>query len=88
MCFSPEGDLIGGLVVTAIGVDACLHLKGRPEYRLIAPFPILNSTWVEYGGRLGYRFSRNLVVDAFAIGTLGGEVGRTLHVGLGARYAF
>jgi hypothetical protein len=54
----------------------------------IAPFPILNSTWVEYGGRLGYRFSRNLVVDAFAIGTLGGEVGKTLHVGVGARYAF
>lgn len=41
MCFSPEGDLIGGLVVTAIGIDACLHLRGRPEYRLIAPFPIL-----------------------------------------------
>jgi len=41
MCFSPEGDLIGGLVVTAIGVDACYHLRGRPEYRLIAPFPIL-----------------------------------------------
>lgn len=41
MCFSPEGDLIGGLVVTAIGVDARLHLRGRPEYRLIAPFPIL-----------------------------------------------
>jgi hypothetical protein len=41
MCFSPEGDLIGGLVVTAIGVDACLHLRGRTEYRLIAPFPIL-----------------------------------------------
>jgi hypothetical protein len=41
MCFSPEGDLIGGLVVTAVGVDACLHLRGRPEYRLIAPFPIL-----------------------------------------------
>lgn len=41
MCFSPEGDLIGGLVVTAIGVDACLHLRARPEYRLIAPFPIL-----------------------------------------------
>lgn len=41
MCFSPEGDLIGGVVVTAIGVDACLHLRGRLEYRLIAPFPIL-----------------------------------------------
>ena len=54
----------------------------------VAPFPILNSTWVEFGGRLGYRFSRELVVDAFALGTLGGEIGRTLHVGLGARYAF
>lgn len=41
MCFSPEGDLVGGLVVTAIGVDACLHLRGRPEYRMIATFPIL-----------------------------------------------
>jgi hypothetical protein len=37
---------------------------------------------------LGYRFSRNLVVDAYVLGTQGGEVGRTLHVGLGARYAF
>ena len=41
MCFSPEGDLVGGLVVTVIGLDACRHLKGRAEYRLIAPFPIL-----------------------------------------------
>jgi hypothetical protein len=41
VCFSPEGDLIGGLVVSAVGVDACLHLRGRPEYRMIAPFPIL-----------------------------------------------
>ena len=41
MCFSPEGDLVGGLVVSAIGVDACLHLRGRPEYRMIATFPIL-----------------------------------------------
>ena len=54
----------------------------------VTPFPILNSTWVEFGGRLGYRFSRELVVDAYALGTLGGEIGRTLHVGLGARYAF
>ena len=32
---------IGGIVVTAIGVDALLHLKGRREYRLIAAFPIM-----------------------------------------------
>jgi hypothetical protein len=53
-----------------------------------APYPILNSAWTEYGARLAYRFSSDLVVDAFAIGTLGGDIGRTLHVGLGARYAF
>ena len=54
----------------------------------IAPYPLLNSAWTEFGARLAYRFSSNLVVDAFAIGTLGGDIGRTLHVGLGARYAF
>ena len=41
MCFSPEGDLIGGLVVTAVGIDACLHLRGRGEYRLLAAFPVM-----------------------------------------------
>jgi hypothetical protein len=40
MCFAPEGDLIGGVVVTAIGVDALLHLRGRREYRLVAALPI------------------------------------------------
>jgi fibronectin-binding autotransporter adhesin len=54
----------------------------------VAPYPLLNSAWTEFGGRLGYRFSRNLVVDAFLIGTLGGEIGPTLHAGLGVRYAF
>jgi Autochaperone Domain Type 1 len=54
----------------------------------VAPYPLLNSAWTEFGGRLGYRFSRNLAVDAFLIGTLGGEIGPTLHGGLGVRYAF
>ncbi|HXE23719.1 MAG TPA: hypothetical protein VN637_02400 [Roseiarcus sp.] len=54
----------------------------------VAPFPLLNSAWTEFGGRLGYRFSRNLAVDVFLIGTLGGEIGPTLHGGLGVRYAF
>ena len=54
----------------------------------VAPYPLLNSAWTEFGGRLAYRFSRNLVVDAFLIGTLGGEIGPTLHGGLGVRYAF
>ena len=41
MCFSPVGDLAGGVVVTAIGIDACRHLKGRPENLAIAGFPLL-----------------------------------------------
>ena len=40
MCFSAEGDLVGGLVVVAIGVDACRHLKGRSEYLFVAALPI------------------------------------------------
>ncbi|HMD46471.1 MAG TPA: DUF6629 family protein [Acidimicrobiales bacterium] len=41
MCFSPEGDLAVGIVVTALGVDACRHVRGRNEYWFIAPLPVL-----------------------------------------------
>ena len=41
MCFSPEGDLVGGLVVSAIGVDACRHLRGRNNLLLLAATPVL-----------------------------------------------
>ena len=41
MCFSPQGDLAGGLVVTAIGVDACRHLQGRSSHLLLAGIPLL-----------------------------------------------
>lgn len=41
MCFSPTGDLVGGAVVVAIGVDACLHVRGRTEYLAIAALPIV-----------------------------------------------
>src|SRR3984885_4542486 len=58
------------------------------DFGSVAPFPLLNSAWSEFGGRLGYRFSQNLVMDAFLIGTLGGEIGPTLHAGLGVRYSF
>ncbi len=54
----------------------------------VSPYPLLNSAWAEFGGRLAYRVSQNLVADAFLLGTIGGEVGRTLHAGLGVRYAF
>jgi len=41
VCFSPEGDLAGGLVVTTIGVDACRHLRGRNNYLLLAATPLV-----------------------------------------------
>lgn len=41
MCLSVEGDLIAGVAIVAIGIDACLHLKGRDEYLFIAALPIL-----------------------------------------------
>ena len=47
-----------------------------------------NTTWLEYGARLGYRFSDRVVVDAFVLGTAFGEVGTTLHGGIGLRFSF
>lgn len=41
MCFSATADVVGGVVVTAIGVDACRHLKGRDDHLLLATLPLL-----------------------------------------------
>lgn len=41
MCFSPEGDLAGGIVVTAIGIDAIRHLRHRNDHLALAVFPLL-----------------------------------------------
>ncbi len=41
MCFSPEGDLVGGVLVVSIGIDACLHLRQRVEYAPLAVLPIV-----------------------------------------------
>lgn len=41
MCFSPEGDVVGGVVVTAIGVDACRQLEARRSHLLLAGLPLL-----------------------------------------------
>jgi hypothetical protein len=41
VCFSPEGDLVGGIVVTAIGVDAVRHLRQRKDHLALAALPLL-----------------------------------------------
>jgi hypothetical protein len=46
-------------------------------------------TWGEYGLRIGYRIQPNIILDAFADGTLGpAPIGKTVHGGLAVRYTF
>ncbi len=52
---------------------------------LITP-TIGNQSWVELGGRLGFRLSKGWVADLFVNGTLGPQpVGNTIHGGIGLR---
>ncbi|HZU78968.1 MAG TPA: DUF6629 family protein [Acidimicrobiales bacterium] len=41
MCFSPQGDLIGGAVVAGIGIDAFRHTVGRSSHLVLAGLPLL-----------------------------------------------
>jgi hypothetical protein len=40
VCFSPEGDVVAGAIVTGIGLDACRHVQGRNTL-LLAGLPLL-----------------------------------------------
>ena len=41
MCFSPQADLAGGLVICAIGVDAVRHVDRRRDFVMLASIPLL-----------------------------------------------
>jgi hypothetical protein len=41
VCFSPQADVVGGVVVAAIGVDAFRNLRGRSSYLLLASLPLV-----------------------------------------------
>lgn len=41
MCFSPEADIVGGLIVSGIGVDALRHVDSRRDHVALAALPIL-----------------------------------------------
>jgi hypothetical protein len=41
MCFSPQADLVGGVVICAIGVDAVRHIRQRRELIALAWLPLL-----------------------------------------------
>ena len=40
MCFSAEADLVTGVVISAVGIDACRHVR-RPAERLLAAIPLV-----------------------------------------------
>lgn len=41
MCFSAPADLVGGVVIGAIGVDVLRHVNGRGRYSMLAALPLL-----------------------------------------------
>jgi Family of unknown function (DUF6629) len=41
MCFSPQADLVGGLAISAIGVDVIRHVHQRRDHMAIAALPLL-----------------------------------------------
>ncbi len=41
VCFSAQADVVGGVIVVAIGVDAFRHLRGRSSHLLLATLPVL-----------------------------------------------
>ncbi len=42
MCYSPEADLVAGLVVGAVGIDALYHADDRPK-KTLAAIPLLRA---------------------------------------------
>jgi hypothetical protein len=41
VCFAPQADLVAGIGVTAIGVDAWRNVRGRSDHLLLATLPII-----------------------------------------------
>jgi hypothetical protein len=41
MCFSAQADLVGGVVVSGIGVDVLRHVQGRRRYLPMAALPMM-----------------------------------------------
>jgi hypothetical protein len=41
MCFSPQADLVGGVVIGAIGIDVLRHVDGQRRYMPLAALPLI-----------------------------------------------
>lgn len=60
MCFSPEADVVGGVVLCAIGFDALRHVRRRHDHLAFAALPLL--------------FGAHQLTEAFVWWGLRGEV--------------
>jgi hypothetical protein len=66
VCFSPQADVVAGIVVTGIGIDACRHIKGRSDHHLLATLPLLlgvhqlieTFVWLSLQGRVPHEIGR------------------------------
>ena len=80
---SVEGNINGAFVqsfATHSGIVATVTDDG-----IVTP-TLGNQSWLEYGGRLGFRITQGWVADVFVNGTLGPQpVGNTIHGGVGLR---
>jgi hypothetical protein len=41
VCFSPQADLVGGVVVAGIGVDVLIHRHGRASHNALCALPLI-----------------------------------------------
>lgn len=41
MCFSPQADIVGGVVIAAIGIDALRHVEPKRSHLAIAALPVI-----------------------------------------------
>jgi hypothetical protein len=41
MCLSPQADLIGGVIIGAIGIDVYRHVGARPNHKALAALPLM-----------------------------------------------
>jgi hypothetical protein len=63
VCFSPQADLVGGIVVGAIGIDVVRHVPGWHDHKMLASLPLL--------------FAAHQLDEAVGWWTLQGHVGHT-----------
>ena len=66
MCFSPQADLVGGVVISGIGVDALRHVRRRQDHVALAALPLMlgvhqlfeSVVWLSLQGHLPHELGR------------------------------